>query len=471
MLILLFSITAGCKSYKTVALKPQLKLPSTFEGKTDTLNSTNIKLADFFSDANLLRLIDSGVAHNPDMQIALQRVEIAKAGLLYNRAALLPEVNGAASAGVDRFGKYTMNGVGNFDTNLSSNIKPDQNIPTSPTPDYFVGFRSSWEVDLWGKLAARKNAAYGRFLASSSGYKLAVTALTAQIAITYYELQALDYELNIVKKNIVLQDNALELVKIQKLGGRATELAVQQFEAQLAHTKGLQYSVSQEIVEAENELRLLTGNFENGILRDTTFSSAKIPALLTAGIPTQLLLNRPDIQQAELELTAYNADLKAARAEFFPSVNLSAYGGYNAFRGAVLFNPASAVYGILGGLTAPVLNRRRIKAEYNRTLAEGRQALYGYQKTVLTAYQEVMNGLKGMENYRQYFLLKQQEVNALNNAVGVANDLFLVGRASYLEVITAQRSVLDSELELANTRKNLLLNSVNLYRAVGGGWR
>ncbi|MFD0748947.1 TolC family protein [Mucilaginibacter calamicampi] len=470
--ILLLVIAAGCKNYKAITVKSDKALPAIFEKPAaDTVTIAALPVKNFFADSFLTRLIDTAFQSNLDMQATMQRVEMAAASFRYNKSLLLPTVDLNVSAGADRFGKYTMNGVGNFDTNFSNNINSDQKVPTSPTPDFFAGARSSWEVDLWGKLKNQKKAALARYLATQSGYRLIATELTAQIAANYYELLALDSELGIIKKNITLQESALEIVQIQKLGGRATELAVQQFVAQLAYTKGLQYEVSQQITETENAIRLLTGSFNRAIPRDTSIITLAEPRQLNTGIPTQLLLNRPDIRQAELELTALNADIRSARAAFFPALTINAYGGYNAFRGALLFNPASAVYGIVGGLTAPVLNRRRIKADYEYKVAEAKAALYDYQKTIIGGYQEVMNSLRGMDNFRRYYQFKQEEVTALNNAVSVSRDLYLVGRATYLEVITAQRNVLDAELQLAVTKKNIFLNEVNLYRALGGGWR
>ncbi|MGY3212949.1 TolC family protein [Mucilaginibacter sp. HD30] len=472
IIMLLLAMAAGCKNYKAITVKSDKVLPASFVALTaDTNTVAALPSKSFFADPLLTQLIDTAFNANLDLQATLQRVEMAAANFKYSKSLLLPWVNLNVSAGADRFGAYTMNGVGNYDTNLSNNINDKQSIPTSPTPDLFVGLRSSWEVDLWGKLKSQKKAALARYLATQSGYRLVSTELTAQIAANYYELLALDNELGIIKKNVILQESALEIVQIQKLGGRATELAVQQFVAQLAYTKGLQYEVSQQITEVENALRLLTGSFNRPIVRDTSIITLTEPRQLNTGIPTQLLLNRPDIRQAELELMALNADIRSARAAFFPALTIDAYGGYNAFKGALLFNPASAVYGIIGGLTAPVLNRRRVKSDYKYKVAEAKAALYDYQKTIIGGYQEVMNSLKGMDNFHKYYQLKQEEVTALNNAVSVSRDLYLVGRATYLEVITAQRNVLDAELQLAVTKKNIFLNEVNLYRALGGGWR
>ena len=465
----LFMITA-CSSVKSIQIASPDDMPASYTGSTDSVNVSAMPVSSFFSDSYLLSLIDTAMNANPDVLTALQRVEIANANLKYNGLLLLPSVTLNANAGLEKYGDYTMNGVGNYDTNLSPNINDRQRIP-NPTPDYFLGFRSSWEVDLWGKLRNRKRAAFNRFLASQSGYKMVITSLTAQIATAYYQLLALDNELKVIRKNIAFQSNALDIIKIQKLGGRATELAVQQFLAQLKRTKGLEYQTLQQVTETENQLNFLTGKFSKPIERDTSISTLKLPSILKAGVPSQLLLNRPDIQEAEFELRAFNADIKAVHAAFFPSLTLSPYVGFNSFSSSLLFNPGSFVYGIIGGLTAPIFNRKLIKADFNRTVAQSKQALYSYQKTVLNSYQEVFNSLKSIENYSNMYDQKQQEVEALNNAVAVANDLYLVGRANYLEVITAQRNVLDAELELANTKKNIFVGAINLYRSVGGGWK
>ncbi len=461
---------AACHPLKTIPTSTRDTVPATYTGKTDSTNVAALPIGSFFTDTYLVQLIDTALAANPDILTALQRVEIANANLKYNKVQLLPSLNGDARAGVERYGDYTMNGVGNYDTNLSPNINGDQRIP-NPTPDYFVGFRSNWEVDLWGRLRSRKKAAYARFLASQAGYRMVTTSLTAQIATAYYELLALDNELRVIRKNIALQNDALEIIKVQKLGGRATELAVQQFLAQLKRTQGLEYAVMQQVTETQNQLNFLTGKFPKDIVRDTSINTLKLPAVLKAGVPTQLLLNRPDIQEADLELRAMNADIKAVHRTFFPSLTLTPYVGFNAFASKLLFNPGSVAWGVIGGLTAPIFNKRQIRTDYETAIAQGNQALYNYQKTVLNSYQEVLNNIKGVENYSQIYSRKQQEVQALNNAVSVAKDLYLVGRANYLEIITAQRNVLDAELELANTKKNIFISAINLYRAVGGGWK
>lgn len=465
-----FLLLSSCRVSEPLRLPAARPLPTSYSGNTDSTSIGQLTWKAFFSDPDLESLIDTALARNPDLQIASQRIEMARANFEYTRGALVPSVNAVAAAGVDRYGRYTLNGVGNFDTNLSPNIKGDKQIPDA-TPDYFLGFRSNWEIDLWGKLRNRKRAAYVRFLASEKGRHLIVTSLIAEVARLYYSLLALDGELEIIRENVALQQRASELVGVQKAAGRVTELAVQQFNAQLLNTRSLEAQVQQQIVEAENQLNLLLGRFSQPISRNKTISNQELPAQVAAGIPSQMLRRRPDIQQAELALEAANVDVEVARAEFLPSLTLTPYVGLNAFRASVLLDPASLALGVLGGLTTPVFNRRYLKSNYNLTIAQSREAFYSYHKTILTGYSEVMTSLRGIENFRKVADLQTQEVAVLNQAASISDELFATGYANYLEVITAQRSVLTAELSLVNTKRAQFLSLIDLYRSLGGGWQ
>jgi HAE1 family hydrophobic/amphiphilic exporter-1 len=441
---------AGCKTPAAVVMPEQAAVPASFAGGTDTASIANVPVREFFPDIYLQQLIDTALHANFDVRAALSRIEVAAANMRANKAALYPSISAVAAPSFYKYGDNTKNGQG---------------------LDHFAGLVSNWEVDLWGKLKGRKKAAIARWLASREGHRLVVTTLVADVAMFYYQLLALDNEQRVLDRNIQLQENALEMVRVQKEAGRATELAVQQFQAQLFHTRGLRYTTAQQIVETENQLNFLTGRMSGGVERDSSLLRLPVPERVSAGLPSQLLLNRPDIRAAELELQAANGDIAAARAAFFPSLVLSPYVGFNAFRLASVFDGSSLVYGVAGSLLAPVLNRQGIRADHARAVAEGQVALYGYRKVVMGGYQEVVNSLAGIRNYSDFYRLKQQEASALNQAVATANDLYLVGKASYLEVITAQRSVLDAELEVTGARKEVLLHIVSLYRGVGGGWR
>ncbi|HVX51720.1 MAG TPA: TolC family protein, partial [Chitinophagaceae bacterium] len=233
--------------------------------------------------------------------------------------------------------------------------------------------------------------------------------------------------------------------------------------------KSIQYQVKQRIAEIETQLNNLLGRFPQHIVRSATFLDEPLPASLQAGVPSQLLENRADIQEAALELTASKANTGAVRKAFFPSVTINAYAGLNAFNPSLLFSAGSFTYGLLGGLTSPLINRKQLKAGFAVATAEQQQALYNYQKTILQAFGEVATSLQAIDNSGHVYNLKREEAKVLGNAVITANDLYMVGTASYLEVITAQKGVLDAQLEVIEGKKALMQATVNLYRALGGG--
>jgi multidrug efflux system outer membrane protein len=469
-LVVFLTSLSGCRVVHTPSKTPDMSVPASFIGRTDSVGIGNMDRKELFSDPYLVRLIDTALGQTPDLMMAIQRIEIARAGFQISQGALLPTVNAVAAAGLDRYGRYTMNGIGNYDTNLSENINGQSRIP-NPTPDFFLGFRSSWELDIWGKLRNRRRAAYTRVLASQEGRNLVVTALTAEVARLYYTLLALDGELDIIRENVVLQQRAVELVNVQKAAGRVTELAVQQFTAQLLNTRGLEGKVRQEIVQVENQLNALLGRYPQPIARGQSIEDQKVPASVVAGLPVQLVRRRPDIRQAERELEAANVDVAVAQADFLPSLTLTPYIGLNSFRAATFFDPASLALGALGGLTAPVFNRRLLKGNYAVSIARSKEAYYAYQKTILNGVSEVVSSLKGLENYRGVADIQDQEVAMLRKAATTSNELFTNGYATYLEVITAQRSVLDAELSRIETKRAQFLSLVELYRSLGGGWQ
>ncbi|GAB3988603.1 TolC family protein [Spirosoma daeguense] len=445
-------------------------MPQSYLGRTDSTNIGDLPHQTIFSDPNLVALIDTAISRNLDLKIAVQRIEMARANYTISQGPLAPRIDAVASAGVDRYGRYTLNGVGNFDTNLSGNVSGSSLIPT-PTPDYFLGLRSSWEIDIWGKLRNRRKAAYTRFLASQEGRNLVATALISDVARLYYSLLALDAELEIIGENVELQQKAVELVEVQKSAGRVTELAVQQFKAQLLNTRALDGNVRQDIIETENQLNTLLGRYPQPIIRGASIEKQSVPANFSEGIPAQLVRRRPDVRQAERELEAANIDVAAAQAEFLPSLNLTPYVGLNAFRPEVLLNPQSIALGILGGLAAPVFNRKHLKGNLAITNAQSREAFYAYQRSLLNGVSEVVTSLKGLENYRNVASIRRQEVSVLRQAATTSNELFANGYATYLEVITAQRNVLEAELSLITTKRLQFLSLVGLYRSLGGGVR
>ncbi|MEQ8628601.1 MAG: TolC family protein [Ekhidna sp.] len=463
-LILLLS---ACKSISISTDKPLKEMPPDFEAYADTTNIANLSWREYFGDTTLVRLIEQAITDNPDLSIAQQRIEMARADVTFTKGMLLPVVDAAGFAGQARTAEFSVNWAGNEGGQFLSGD------PLRPAyTDYFIGLQSSWEADVWGKLKNRKKAALSRFYASSEGKNWVVSNLVADMALTYYELLSLDENLEIIRETIALQENALEVVRAQKEAGKANKLAVEQFETQLLSLKGLEKETLQEIAVVEYRLNLLMGHYPKAIQRNSFAFEDSVALSVLPGVSSQLLVNRPDIRQAELDLMATKADVKAARAAFYPSLGITAGFGYNAFKPQFLFrSPESIAYNVFGDLTAPLFNRSAIKAEFNFNKANQVEAFYNYQKTLLEAYSEVSLEIRNIRNLQERYELKSNEVDVLTSSIETSSDLFKTGRASYLEVLITQQNTLQSRLELIDVREQLYYSKVKLYKALGGGWR
>jgi outer membrane protein, multidrug efflux system len=443
------------------------KIPAKYLNETDTSNVSNINWKQIFNDPLLERLIDTALVNNLDLKIALQKIEITRSNIRMANGQLLPQVGLNVGGGVRRFGLYTMDGAGN----ISTEITPGQIVPIN-LPDMYLGVQASWEIDIWGKLKNQKKAAISDYLSSVEGTNFVISNLIAEIAITYFELLAIDSELELVQKTILKQEDALEMVKAQKQAGRTNELALQQFQANLLHSRILVKELNQQIVIFENRINFLMGRFPQPIIRKKEILLNDFKNNFNAGIPSQLLRNRPDIKSAEHNLQATKFDLLTAKAAFYPSLNIIAGMGFQAFRPEFLFNfPASLAYNTLGNLALPVINRHALHAHFNRANAVQIAALYEYQKTILNGFAEVSNELSNYENLKEMNALKREQSNLLYKSMETSSDLFMVGKATYLEVLIVQQNSLKTDMELIINTKNQKVAGVNLYRALGGGWR
>jgi outer membrane protein, multidrug efflux system len=397
----------------------------------------------------------------------LQEIQIAKNEALFRKGPLLPAVSAKLGAGLEKVGRYTSQGAGD----ASTEIEEGKEMP-DPLPDFVAGIYANWEVDIWKKLHNAKKAALTRYLSSVEGRNFVFTNLIAEVANSYYELLALDNQLEIIRQNIELQKNGLEIVKVQKEATRVTELAVQKFQAEVLKSQSMEFDVLQQIKATENKINFLLGRYPQEIPRQKGNFLALVPTAVKAGIPSQLLANRPDIKQAELDLAAAKLDVKVARAEFYPSLGISAGVGLQAFKPSYLTKiPESMLYSLAGDLTAPLINRNAIKAEFYMANARQLQALYNYQRTLLNAYLEVSTQLSNISNLEKSYDLKSRSVDALNRSIQISNDLFASARADYLEVLMTQRDALESKLELIETKRDQLNAVVNVYRDLGGGWK
>lgn len=455
----------ACKTPSLLEKTANTEVPESFGGSQDTVNSATINWVEYFSDPFMVALIDTALQNNQEFNIILQEIQISQNEVRARKGEYLPSVGIRGGVAVDKTARYTPLGA----NEATTDIEPGREMP-DPVPDFILGAFANWEVDIWHKLRNAKKSAVMRYLASVEGKNFMQTTLVAEIAQSYYELLALDNELEIVKRNIEIQSNAFEIVKQQKQAARVTELAVRRFEAQVLKTKGLQYSIQQEITETENRINYLLGRYPEPIKRSSeSFINFK-PDTSFAGIPAQLLQNRPDIKQAELELAAAKLDIKVAKARFYPSLDISAGVGLQAFNPAFFLKPESLLYSVAGDLAAPLINRNAIKAAYKTANAQQIQAVYNYEQTILNAYIEVANQLSMISNMNNSYELKQQEVEALTRSTDISNDLFSSARADYMEVLLTQREALESKFELVETKMKQMKAKVAIYQALGGGW-
>lgn len=463
----LLLILNACGIPKTTIQENKVALPSNFNANSNEKNSAGkVKWKDFFEDPYLQKLIDSTLVNNKELNILMQKVNMAQNEIQARKGEYLPSVGFGAGADLDKVGEFTRNGA--VEKNL--NIREDEKFP-EPLTNYKFGLYSSWELDVWKKLRNSKKVAVMEYMASQEGRNYLITNLVAEVANSYYELIALDSQLKNLEQNIEIQKNALKIVQLLKESARTTQLAVKRFEAEVQKNQSEIYNLKQDIVEAENKINFLVGRTPQKVERNSDNFINLQPKFVNIGLPAELLENRPDIKQAQLELEAAKLNIQVAKANFYPQFGIKAGVGYESFNPKYLLNsPQSLLYSVVGDAIMPLVNRNAIKATYKTASAKQIQSVYEYEQTVLRAYTEVVNQLSKIENLENSFKLKNDQVTALNESIQIANQLFLSARADYMEVLLTQRDALEAKTALIETRKNQMLTVINLYKALGGGW-
>lgn len=456
--------TFSCKIPSIVSKEENKILPSAFNNVTDSSNMSTIKWRSYFTDQYLITLIDTALNNNQELNIALREIEMGKNEIMARKGEYLPFVNVGGAAGIDKSGKFTFNGMSEED------IKNNPTKNPAYIGDFMIGAYASWELDIWKKLHNAKKSAVMKYLSSIEGKNFMVTNIIAEIASSYYELMALDNLLSIVQQNILIQDNALQVVKLEKESAKVTQLAVNRFEAQLLNTKNLQYEIQQRIIETENTINFLAGRYPQHIKRNAMELNAAPMGIVQSGVPSQLLGNRPDIRQAEFDLAAAKLDVQVARANFYPSARLIAGIGLNAFNPAYIFKPESILYNLAGDMVAPLINKNAIKATYFNANLKQTMLVYNYERSILNAYIEVVNQLSKIDNYDKSYQTKSKEVDILNQSIDISNSLFSSARADYIEVLLTQREALESKIELIEIKLKQMEAKVTIYKALGGGW-
>ena len=416
---------------------------------------------DFFTAQDLQDLIGLALTNNQELNLRIQEVIIAQAEVSARRGEYWPRVGAGLGSGIEKVGGLTSQGVSDRVNGVPEHLG-----------NFGFGLTASWEIDLWGKLRNAASAADFRFQATREGQNFVVTQLVAEIARSYFELVALDTELEVLNRNIKIQGDALEVVRAEKQAARVTQLAVQRFEAEVLKNRSRLFDLQQERVQAENRINFLVGRYPQKVARSANVMTAPLPTMLESGVPSELLSNRPDVRQAELELEASKLDVSVARARFYPSLSIEASLGFQSFNITHLVNtPESLLYNLAGNLTAPLLNRAGIEAQYRTANARQIQSVFMYERTLLQAFTDVANQLIRYENLQKSYDLQLQQVDTLAQSVEISATLFQSARADYMEVLLTRRDSLDAQLELIDTKKRLALSMVNIYQSLGGGWR
>jgi multidrug efflux system outer membrane protein len=439
-------------------------LPASFGAQDHAPTATSVaqeKWDRFFRSPNLRRLIHEAMRNNQELNIELQALLGARAAAAPRQGEYLPKLGAAAGVGVEKVGKHTSQGVSDDAHGVPEHLG-----------DFRFGLVGSWEIDVWGKLRDAAKAADYRYRASLEVRNFMVTQIVAEIAASYYELVALDRQRDILRKNIDVQKDALEVVRLEKQAARVTELAVQRFEAEVLRNEARLWDVDQRRVEAENRINFLVGRYPQPVARDPAELDMAFPEEVDVGVPSALLENRPDVRAAELEMEAAKLDVSAARKAFFPSLAVDATLGYRSFNPEHLVaTPESLFYGLAGGVTMPLLNRAAISARYRSANARQIAAVLRYEQTLLEAFTDVATQLAKIQNLSKSYELQARQVATLASAVDVSGTLFVSARADYMEVLLTRRDSLEAQMALVETRGAQLEAIVKLYRALGGGWR
>jgi outer membrane protein, multidrug efflux system len=448
-------LLAGC------AVGPDYKRPTTtppevFRGQTEPAEAAS--LADLpwweaFQDPTLQGLLQTALANNYDLRTAVARVEQARALAAQARGAFFPAIGyqgdiSRTRASIALFG-----------------VPSGQAAPT--TSSTFVGlFNASWEMDIWGRIRRQYEAAGAQFLATEEARRGVLLSLVSNVAQAYFELLQLDAQLDIAKRNTASFQDTFNLFRRRLEFGIASTLETSRAEGALGGAAATIPDLESQIAAKENEISVLLGRNPGPIPRGTPlFEQAVVPEV-PAGLPSALLERRPDLRQAEQQLVQANAQVGVAKAQFFPQLTLSGFGGGVSPQLAAF----SHVWSLAAGLSGPIFQGGQILENYRAFVAAWEQAKSQYEQTVITAFQEVSSALTALEKLVQVEAEQARSVKAYDDSVRIALKRYAGGLASYFEVLEAQQLLFPAENQLAQVRATRLFTYVQLYRVLGGGW-
>jgi NodT family efflux transporter outer membrane factor (OMF) lipoprotein len=461
LLLFITFLAAGCKVSKDIAV-PADAIPEAYRGaaSADTVSIAALSVKSFIGEPEIQKLIDTALIRNYDLQLAIKNIEASELLFKQSRLGNLPVLNLQIGVSSNRPSDNSLNG-----------LNAGQFLQTSHIEDYNANAGLSWEADLWGKIRSQKQAALAAYLQTAEAKKAIQMRLVANVAQGYYQLLMMDAQLKIAQQNLRLNDSTLNIIHMQFEAGQVSSLAIQQAEALQLVAAQLIPRLEQHIAVQENALKILTGDLPGPVARLSSLENTQVLESPKAGLPSAMVSRRPDVRSAELLLNIANAKVGITKASLYPSLSITASGGLNSFKASNWLNVPASLFGLVsGGITQPVFQRKQLKTQHELAKIDREKAVIQFRQSVLSAVGEVSDELVKLEKLKTQYDISLKRANVLHRAVKNAGLLFKNGMANYLEVITAQSNLLQSELELAAIKTARLSASVELYRSLGGGW-
>ena len=453
-------LSAGCAVGPNYH-RPAIQTPPAFRGATDaptTESLADAKWPALFNDPQLTALLTTALADNYDVRIAAARILQARAQLGIARSNLFPTVAGTVSDTTQR----------------GSSIGSIIFIPRGTNLDVnyaATGFNLNWELDVWGRLRRLTEAARAQYLATEEGRRAVITTLVGDVTNNYFFLLEADSELAISRRTLEVAQRSLDLTTIRRQGGVATSLDVRQAE-QFLYTATAQIAAANRNIEQfENLLSLLAARNPGPIARSKQLTDFAVPPSVPPGLPSSLLERRPDIRRAEQTLIAANANIGAAKAQYFPQISLTGLLGVQSRALTSLFTRPAENFSITPDAAIPIFNAGRIRNGVRFSEAQQVEALAAYQQSVNTALREVSDALVAYRRTSEQRAQQELLVKALEDTQRLSEIRYRGGIDSYLQVLDAERTLFSGQLDLARLRRDELNAIVNLYRALGGGWQ
>ncbi|MRT94400.1 TolC family protein [Ancylomarina sp. 16SWW S1-10-2] len=441
--------------------KPEVEIQDQYRNvaTSDSTTLASMPWEELFTDSHLKNLVHEALDSNLDLLMAVERVNAAEAYFKQGKMGYLPSVNLSANGG-----HYELSDNSYTGTAAGGNGPGYEN--------YQLNGSVSWEADIWGKIRSNRRASQAAYLQSEASRRAVESALVANMASAYYQLLALDSQVEVAQRTVTNRKESLETMKSLKDAGQVTEAAVKQTEAQLYSTQILLLDLEQNVSLLENTMSLLLGRSVSTVDRGK-LDDQQINIELKMGFPVQLFSNRPDVMAAELGLRNAFELTNVAKSSFYPSLSVNATVGLESIKFDDWFSTSSIFNNVIGNLTQPLFNKRNIRTQYEVAKAKQAEAKHNFKKSLLTASKEVSDALYTYKAEEERYEIRKLELQALTDAVSYSEELLNNGYANttYLEVLTARSNALSSELNMIDSKFKQLNSVVELYKALGGGWK